>query len=212
MFLGLAAAIATQLELMMPGVSFLNASIWSQMVTFHIWATILSIVVIGLMTLPLIRHKKTFGQWTVWLGFSIIPLLYGLLITLVIDKAQSQPSFIADTLLLTASRHAYGTAALLATLGGLSALQKVRLKSISLKVSFLFAPLIAGSGTLFAISQTQLGVFGMPRRYNEYPQEFAQVQFYSSLTGIACLSLSAIYLILLWRCSDKKTEKIEEVF
>jgi heme/copper-type cytochrome/quinol oxidase subunit 1 len=211
MLLGFAAGIATQLELLRPGVLFLDAHIWSQIVTLHVWATIISIVVICLITIPLIRHKKTLWQWIVWLGFSIFPLLYGFLVTLIFNNAPSD-TLLEDTVFLTANRHAYGTAALLAALGGLSALQRVRLKNLSLKVSFAFALFITGSGVLLAIYQSQLGLFGMPRGYNDYPREFAQVQFYSSLAGIACLSLSTIYVILLWRCSDKKTEKIEEVF
>jgi len=211
MLLGFAAGITTQVELLRPGVLFLDAHIWSQIVTLHVWATIISIVVICLITIPLIRHKKTFGQWAIWLGFSIFPLLYGLLVTLIFNNAPSD-TLLEDTVLLTAKRHAYGTAALLVALGGLSALQKVRLKNLLLKTSFGFALLITGSGIALAIYQTQLGVTGIPRGYNDYPQNFAQVQFYSSLAGIVSLSLSAIYVILLWRCSDKKTEKIEDVF
>jgi hypothetical protein len=46
----------------------------------------------------------------------------------------------------------------------------------------------------------------------DYPNEFAEVQFYSSIAAIACFSLSAIYLFLLWRSSDEAPGKIEEAF
>lgn len=119
--------------------------------------------------------------------------------------------FLFDTVYETAIRHAFGITVLLAGLGGLGAMNKVKLKGFSLKFSFGFAILITVSGTASALFQALLGLSGMPRRYIAYPDEFAKLQFDSSLAAIACLSLSAVYVIFLWlRPPDRS--RVEDVF
>lgn len=205
LLVGLAAGIIGQIELLKPGILFMSPLLWSPILSLHAWATPVSLLVICLSTISLIRNKTTLGQWAVWLGFCTVPLVFGVLINEVLANAQPPKNFIADTVYLTANRHAYGTAALLVALGGLSALQKVRSKTLSLKISFGFAFLITSSGVALALLQAVLGLQGMPRRYLDYPHAFAQLQFYSSIVAIACFIMSAIYVILLWRHSDKKT-------
>jgi len=212
LLIGFASGVAGQVELMTPGIAFMRPSLWTGILTLHMWATPISLAVICLSTISLIRDRTTFGQWAVWLGFCAVPLLFGALISLVLANAQSSQSLLGDTVYLTANRHAFGTAALLVALGGLSALQKVKSKNVSLRMSFGFALLITSSGVAMVFLQTLLGMQAMPRRYIDYPQAFAQFQFYASFAAIACFSFSAIYVILLWRCSDEKAGKIEEVF
>lgn len=128
------------------------------------------------------------------------------------DERNLKLSILLLAIEVTANRHAYGTAVLLVALGGLSALQRVKFESLSLKISFGFALLITVSGVALVLLQAQLGLYGLPRRYIEYPIEFAPLQFYSSIAAITCFFLSAFYVILLWRHSNKKTGTIEEVF
>jgi len=212
LLVGLACGLAGQVELIKPRISFMSPSLWPPLLTLHVWGTAISLVVICLSTISLIRDKTTLGQWAIWLGFGTVPLLFGLLINLMLTNVQSPDNYLTDTYLVTANRHAYGTAVLLVGLGGLSALQRVRFESLSLKLSFVFALLIAGSGVALTLLQAQLGLNGLPRRYMDYPSEFAPLQFYSSVAAIICLFLSAAYVILIWRHSDKKTGTIEEVF
>jgi len=212
LFIGFASGIAGQVELMKPGISFMSPSLYSQSLALHAWATSISLLIICLSTISLILDRTTLGQWGIWLGFCAVPLLFGALINLTLANIASPKSVLQDTFYLTANRHAYGTAGLLIALGGLSALQSVRFKRISRKISFAFALLIASSGLALSFYQTQLGLFGMPRGYVDYPIEFTQLQFYSSVAAIACFSLSVFYIIILWRHSDNKAGKIEEVF
>ncbi|MDB2439917.1 hypothetical protein N9W89_14485 [Hellea sp.] len=212
LLVGLACGLAGQVELLKPRVSFMSPSLWPKLLTLHIWATAISLVVIVLSTISLIRDRTALGQWAIWLGFGAVPLLFGILINLTLANVQSPQSALEDTVYLTANRHAYGTAALLVALGGLSALQQVKFKSLSLKVSFGFALLITGSGVALALLQALLGLNGFPRRYIDYPIQFAPFQFYSSVAAITCFFLSANYVILLWRHSNKKAGAIDEVF
>jgi heme/copper-type cytochrome/quinol oxidase subunit 1 len=212
LFIGLLCGLTGQVELMKPRVSFLSESLWPQLLTVHVWATAISLTVICLSTISLVRDKTTIGQWSVWLGFAIVPILFGVLINLVLANAQSPNNFLVDTVYITANRHAFGTAGLLFALGGLSAFQTVNFERFPLKISFAFALLISGSGVALAFLQSIVGFNGMPRRYIDYPDAFAPFQFYSSISAIACFCLSVIYLILLWRHSYKKSSKIEEVF
>ena len=212
LLVGLACGLAGQIELIKPGIFFLSPLLWPRILTLHVWMTAISLVVIFFSTASLIRDRTTVGQWAIWLGFGTVPLLVGLLINLMLTNVQSPNSALTDTYFATANRHAYGTAALLVALGGLSALQRVRSESLSLKISFVFALLITGSSVALALLQSQLGLHGFPRRYIDYPIEFAPFQFYSSVAAILCFFLSAVYVILLWRHSDKKTVTIEDIF
>jgi len=212
LLVGLACGLAGQVELIKPRISFMSPTIWPQLLTLHIWATSISLVIICLSTISLIRDRKTFRQWGVWLGFGTVPLLLGALINLMLANVQSPDSALKDTVLITANRHAYGTAVLLVALGGLSALQRMKFESLSLKVSFSFALLITISGVLLVLLQASLGLNGVPRRYIDYPIQFAPLQFYSSVAAITCFCLSAFYVILLWQHSNKKAGTIEEVF
>ncbi len=212
LLVGFACGLAGQVELIKPRVSFMSPSLWPQLLTMHVWATAISLVVICLSTVSLIRDRNTLGQWVIWLGFATVPLLFGVLINLMLASVQSLDSYITDTTLVTANRHAYGTAVLLVALGGLSALQSVKFESLSLKISFGFALLITASGVALAFLQLQLGSHGVPRQYIDYPIEFAPLQFYSSVAAITCFFLSGFYVILLWRHSNKKAGTIEEVF
>jgi len=212
MIVGFSAGVVGQAELLKPGISYMNFSLWDKILTVHIWATPVSLAAICLSTISLIRDRRALGQWAIWLGFCAVPLLFGVLINVILANVQSPESALFDTVYLTANRHAYGTAALLVALGGLSALQKVKSKYLSFKVSFGFAFLISCSGVALAFLQARLGMQGMPRRYIDYPHEFAQSQFYSSIAAMTCFTLAAIYVMLLWRCPDEKVEKIGEVF
>ena len=204
LLVGLACGLAGQVELIKPRISFMNLSLWSRLLTLHVWATVISLVVICLSTISLIRDRTTLGQWAIWLGFGTVPFLFALFMNLILINAQSPDSFLTGTYFVTANRHAYGTAVLLVTLGGLSAWQRVRFESLSLKISFVFALLIAGSGSALAFLQYQLGLLRMPRKYIDYPIEFAPFQFYSSVAAIVCFFLSAVYVMLLLWHSDKK--------
>jgi len=212
LLLGFVCGFVGQAELMTPGVSFLSDSLWVQILPLHIWATAISLVVICLSTFSLILNRKTFGQWAIWFSFAAVPTLFGILINVVLANVDSPDSYLTDTYYITANRHAYGTAVLLVALGGLSALQRVRFESVPLKISFVFALLITSSGVALALLQAQLGLNGTPRRYIDYPVEFAPLQFYSSVAAMACFFLSAVYVILLWRYSNKRLGTIEEVF
>lgn len=212
LFIGLLCGLTGQVELMKPRVSFLSESLWPQLLTVHVWATAISLTVICLSTISLVRDKTTIGQWAIWLGFAIVPILFGVLINLVLANAQSPNNFLADTVYITANRHAFGTAGLLFALGGLSAFQTVNFERFPLKISFAFALLISGSGVALAVLQCILGLNGLPRRYIDYPVEFASFQFYSSIAAISCFLLSAVYIILLWRHSYKRSSRLEEVF
>lgn len=211
LFIGLACGLIGQVELMKPRVSFLSETLWPQLLALHIWATAISLLVICLSTISLIRDKTTIGQWAIWFGFALVPILFGVLINLVLANAQSPDNFLTDTVYVTANRHAFGTAGLLFALGGLSAFQRVEFEGLSLRVSFSFALLISGSGVALAFLQSIAGLNGMARRYIDYPDVFAPILFYSSIAAIACFVLSAVYIILLWRHSYKKLSKIEEV-
>jgi len=200
-----------QVELLKPGILLINPSLWSSLLKLHIWLTSISLVTVFLCTISLIRHKTTLGQWAVWLGFSTVPIVFGVLIYLTLLRVQVD-SALVDTVYLTAHRHAFGTALLLFALGGLSALTTIKFENLSLMISFAFALLITLSGIVLTVLQANLGLMGMPRRYADYPNVFAPLQFYSSIAAIACFSLSAAYVILLWRSAGNSLEKIEEVF
>lgn len=213
LLIGFACGLAGQVELIKPGVSLMSdaTSLWPRLLTLHVWATAISLVVICLSTISLIGDRDTSGQWAIWLGFGTIPLLFGVLINLMLTNVQSPDSYLTDTTYVTAIRHAYGTAVLMVALGGLSAWQRMKFEGLPLKISFGFALLITGSGVALSLFQTQLGLNGLPKRYLDYPIEFAPLQFYSGVAAIACFFLSAVYVILLWRHSDRKTGA-EEVF
>ena len=157
MFIGFAAGISMQIELLKPGISFLNQSIWPHLITLHIGATTISLLVICVSTIPFIRHKETLGLWGIWLGFSLVPILLGTLLQAVLKNAGTD-SLLSETLYVTAIRHAVGIAVLLAALGGLSARAKMKSKTISLKFSFIFASVITVSGAALTILQASVGI------------------------------------------------------
>lgn len=210
MFTGFAAGIILQIELLKPGISFLNQSIWPHLITLHIWASAISLLIICLSTLSFLRQKETWGLWSIWLGFSIVPILFGVLLQLMLKNSPPN-NYLSDTLFTTAYRHAFGIAVLLAALGGLSAASKMKRKMISLTVAFGFAGLITAAGTILIVLQARVGTNGIARRYIDYPVEFAALQFNSGIAAIACLSLCAAYVVYLWRC-PVKTVKAAEVF
>ena len=212
LLLGFICGLIGQVELMKPRVSFLTETIWPQLLFVHMWATSISIAVISLGTISLILDKRTLGQWAIWIGFAVIPFLFGLLINLVLANVQTANNYIIGTVYVTANRHAYSTTGLLIALGGLSALQSVNLERFPLKISFIFALLISGSGVTLAFLQSILGFNGMVRRYIDYPDAFASLQLYSSIAAISCFLLSTIYIVLLWRHSSKKAVGVEGVF
>jgi len=209
MLFGFTTGIITQVELMKTGTSFMSQSVWSLLLFLHVWATTIALVAILLCTISFIRHRATFGQWAVWLGFCTVPVLFGILLHFIYISAQAEDSYLEHTTFLTAYRHAYGMTVLLAAIGGLSALKKMKCPNLSFKTSFGFAFLITTSGITMTALQAGLGLNGLPRRYIDYPYAFAHLQLYSSIAAIGCFSFSTIYIILLWRLSD---EKIEEVF
>lgn len=209
---GFAAGVAGQIELITPGILFLDPSVWPLLLNVHIWATTISLITICLSTLPLVRHRILAGHFAIWMGPAVVPLLLGLVISLMLFNVQSSENYLADTTYLTASRHAYGTVGLMVSLGGLSAFYRMSHENFSLKFSFIFAPLIMISGTALASFQAVLGLSGFPRRYIDYPKEFAQLQFYSGISSLACLGLSIVFLIILWRYSKKHSKNVEGVF
>ena len=209
---GFAAGIAGQIELLKPRIVFMSGEAWLHLLPIHAWITSVSIAIICLSTIALIRDKTTRPQWVIWLGLAIIPLLYGLLLTYTFAKISSGDQFLIDTTFETARRHAYGSVALMIALGGLSAMQSTRLKTIPLGVSFCFAVLISLSATAMAGMQASLGVMGLPRAYIDYPIEFSSLQFYSGIAAIMCLSLSTMYVLLLWRYTRKHNNRIKEMF
>lgn len=210
MLIGLASGIFVQVEHLQPGVQFMNASIWYKLVSLHAWTLSISLIAILLGTLSLVRNKTTLGLWAIWVGLSAVLLLFGGVIHLTQMNAQPD-SALLDTVHTTAYLHAYGTAILMVALGGLSASKRVKLKTMSLKIPIIFGLLIAGSAVVYILLQAGLGLNGMPRRYIDYPQAFAPLQFYSSIAAIACLSLSVVYVIFLWQYSNKGTPKVEDV-
>lgn len=211
MLSGFAFGIIGQGELLRPGIAIISPELWIKILPLHVWLMAISLVIICLSTISLIRDRTTLGQWAIWLGLGIVPLLYGVLLNLMLT-GQSPDSYLRDTAYVTAIRHAYGTAILMVALGGLSALQRMKFEGLPLKISFGFALLITGSGVALSLLQTQLGLSGLPRRYIDYPVEFAPLQFYSGVAAIACFFLTAVYVILLWRHSDEKAGIIKEVF
>ena len=85
-------------------------------------------------------------------------------------------------------------------------------KSVSLKFTIPIAVMLSFSGLGLVITQAALGLNGMPSRYIDYPQAFAQLQFYVSLAAIICLSLAGLYLVLLWRRPDERAAYLDDVF
>jgi len=212
MLIGLTTGFLGQIELLNPGILFLSLDSWSTLLGIHAWVTSIALVVICLSTISIIAHRAAAARWAVWIGFAVIPFLVGVISSVMLKNAKAPDSYLFDTVYTTASQHAYGVAALSVALGGLSALATVKSKTLPSKVSFVFALLIAGSGVILTILQVSLGLNGLPRRYLDYPQEFAQLQFYSGVAAIASLIFSAIYIILLWRCSNEDIGKAEEIF
>ncbi len=211
MLIGFAAGIILQIELLKPGISFLSDPVWPHLITLHIWATVISLLTIILSTFSFIRYRETFGLWGIWLGFCLVPILIGVLLHVMLKNASEDSYYLSVSLYVTAYRHAFGVAVLLAALGGLSALNKVKLKTVSLTISFSFALLITAFGIVLTVLQASIGINGLPKGYVDYPYAFAQLQFYSGLAAMACLSLSAAYVVYLWRC-PVRTAKVEEVF
>ena len=211
LLISFAIGMIVQLELLRPGIQFLNEAIWIQLLSLHRWLTPISIVIICLSTISLIRHKRTFGLWAIWLGFSLLPLLYGLLTQLILSN-MAKDAYFHDTVYLTANRHAYGMALLMVALAGLSAFKKMRQEKLSLITASIFAFLISVSAVIMAFCQAALGASGMPRQYADYPNEFAPLQFIASLSGMICLSLASIYVILMWRRPAKESDTVKEVF
>jgi heme/copper-type cytochrome/quinol oxidase subunit 1 len=210
LLIGFASGIFMQIELLRPGVSFANEVIRPHLITLHIWAMGISLTLICMCTLPYIRRKETWGLWAIWLGCCGLPILIGALFQLMLRNA-GPDSYLSDTYYATAIRHAFGVAALLAALGGLTAASKMKRKIISLGPISIFAVLISISGTVIAFLQANIGRIGMPRRYIDYPAEFAALQLASGIAAIACFGIAAAYLVYLWR-RPSKAETIEAVF
>ena len=167
MLIGFSAGIIAQVELLKPGISFLNRSIWPTLLTLHIWATSISLVAACLSTISFIRYRITFGQWGVWGGLAIVPFAMGALLYYLL-KNQPDGGFIMNSTYPTAVRHAFGTVVLLIALGGLSAWKKTRVANLSLKISFAFALLIMVTGVTLAFFQGRLGIMGMPQKAIDY--------------------------------------------
>ena len=203
LFIGLVAGLIGQIELMKPGIMFLSEAAWVPILKLHIWATSISLCVICAFTLPLLRRKITVGYWIVWGAAAVLPLLIGLVLQLMLSTAVAG-SFLHDSVYATANWHAFGVVGLSIALGGISAWQKMKGKSVPLKITIPIAILVSLSTIIFIIAQARLGVYGMPRRYVDYPEAFAQLQFVVSLSAIICVSLAGLYLVLLWRRPDER--------
>lgn len=211
LFVGLAAGLIGQIELMSPGTLFLSEAAWLPILKLHVWATSISLCVICAFTVPLLRHKITALYWIVWGASAVLPLSNGLVIQLMLSNAGAD-AYLNDTVYVTANRHAYGIVGLCFALGGLSAWQKMKGKSVPLKFTIPIAILVTLSALMLIITQAALGLNGMPSRYIDYPQEFAQSQFFVSLAAIICLSLAGLYLGLLWGRPDERAANLNDVF
>jgi len=211
LFVGLAAGLIGQFELMKPGILFLSEAAWLPILKLHIWATSISLCVICFFTLPLMRHKITARHWIIWGAAAVLPLLTGLMTQVMLSNTGAD-AYLHDTVYMTANRHAFGVVGLCIALGGMSAWQKMNGKSVSLKFTIPIAVMLSFSGLGLVITQAALGLNGMPSRYIDYPQAFAQLQFYVSLAAIICLSLAGLYLVLLWRRPDERAAYLDDVF
>ena len=211
LFIGLAAGLIGQIELMWSGILFLSEAAYLRLVQVHFWVTPLSLGTICLVTLPMVRRKGTRRHWIVWGLAATIPLLSGLVIQLMLLNVHPD-AYLHDTVYATAIRHAYGNVGLCFALGGISAWLTEKGKSLPWKVTIPIAVLISVSALMFILLQASLGLNGMPRRYVDYPQPFALLQFYASLAAIICLSLAGLYLVLLWRRPDERATCLDDVF
>lgn len=211
LFIGLVAGLIGQIELMHPGILFLSEAAYLHIVRIHVWATSISLVIICLFTLPLVGRKGTGRFWIIWGVAGVLPLLIGLVINLMLFSAGAD-AYLHDTVYATANRHAYGLVALCFALGGISAWQTGKGKSVPLKVTIPIVILISVSALVFILLQASLGLSGMPRRYVDYPEAFALSQFYASLAAIICLGLAGLYLVLLWRRPDERAAYLDDVF
>jgi heme/copper-type cytochrome/quinol oxidase subunit 1 len=196
---------------MKPGVWFLSEASWLFLLPIHVWATTLALLILVLSTLSHLGEKSTIGHWGIWIGASCAPLLVGGIIHVTLLNSGPE-SYLSDTIYRTAYQHAYGTTALLIGLGGLSAHHKVKTGHLPFKFSLGFALPMGAAGLALTFSQAVSGLSGMPRRYIDYPQEFAPLQFLSSVVAILCSALAAVYIVLLWRLSKRKTNEIESIF
>jgi len=211
LFIGLAAGFILQIELLKPGVSFLNDSVWPKLLTLHIWATPLSLLAICLSTMSFVRHKETWGLWGIWLGFCLVPIAFGVLLQFILSNSPNESYYLSVSLFVTAYRHAFGIAILMAAFGGLSAVNKMKSKRVSRKISFGFALSITATGIALTTIQAGIGINGLPKGYIDYPYAFAPAQFLTGIAAMTCMGLSAAYLVYLWRCPSE-VKKMEEVF
>jgi len=150
-------------------------------------------------------HKGTARHWIIWGVAAALPLLNGMVLQLMLSNAGAE-GYLHDTVYITANRHAYGV------LGGISAWQTGKGKSVPWKITIPIAVLISVSALVFILLQASLGLNGMPRRYVDYPQAFALLQFYASLAVVICLGLASLYLVLLWLRPDERAAYLDEVF
>ena len=146
MFIGFAAGLIVQIELLKPGVSVLGPSVWPKLLALHIWTTPISLLMICVSTISFSRHKETLELWGIWLGFSLVSILLGALLQVILKNAGTD-SYLSDSLYVTAYRHAFGLAVLCVALGGLSAMNEIKQKRISFPISISFAVLITATGT-----------------------------------------------------------------
>ena len=211
LFIGLSAGLLGQIELMRPGILFLSETAYLRLVQAHLWTTTLSLGIICLVTLPMVGRKGTVRYWILWGLAAATPLLNGLVIHLMLSTLDAN-AYLHDTVYTTANRHAYGIVGLCVALGGISVWQTGKGKSVPLKFAIPIAVSLSISAFVFIIFQASLGLNGMPRRYVDYPEAFALLQFYASLSAITCLSLAGLYLVLLWRRPDESAAYLDDVF
>jgi heme/copper-type cytochrome/quinol oxidase subunit 1 len=211
LFIGLSAGLLGQIELMRPGILFLSETAYLRLVQAHLWLTPLALGIICLVTLPMVGRKGTVRYWILWGLAAATPLLNGLVIHLMLSTLDAN-AYLHDTVYTTANRHAYGIVGLCVALGGISVWQTGKGKSVPLKFAIPIAVSLSISAFVFIIFQASLGLNGMPRRYVDYPEAFALLQFYASLSAITCLSLAGLYLVLLWRRPDERAAYLDDVF
>lgn len=207
MGLGLLCGLAGQIELLRPGILFMGPEMWPNILNLHIWITTLAAIVICVSAVTVMSGQGAAAQWAIWFGFALLPLLIGALINVNLRNTVPVDSYLSDTYYVTAGRHAFGLALLLVTLGAFSAVERAKSKRLSLIVTLIFAFLITASGIAMVLFQAGLGLNGLPRKYIDYPEAFAQGHFFAGLGAIACLGGSAAYIMLLWRFSKDGTDE-----
>lgn len=131
-------------------------------------------------------------------GLSMLPLAGGSYIQLILQSAGID-NVLHDTHALVAADHAYGVSILLGALAGIVA-WFVRAKRLEKTMFSVVAGLaIIASGFGFVRASYALGLMGMPRRYVDYPEAFADGHWAVAMCALAlsvALVAAGLWLII----------------